>query len=44
MKATKRIAAAALVFAAALSANAAGNVKNSKGKPPRNHHWGGDGG
>jgi ABC-type amino acid transport substrate-binding protein len=33
MKAAQRIAAAALAFAAALSANAAGNAKNSKGKP-----------
>ncbi len=33
MKATKRIIAAALAFAAALSAHAAGNAKNSKSKP-----------
>ncbi len=33
MKAAQRIIAAALAFAAALSANAAGNAKNSKGKP-----------
>ncbi len=33
MKATKRIIAAALAFAAALSANAAGSAKSNKGKP-----------